>query len=139
MAELVSRPAPTISMRPGDAEAGEEAGARGVGTPELDSESSGGEGGEGAGRRRIVGLRNEGATCYLNAVLQLLFHIPGLRRAIFGIPTVEVKEAAPPSVVLAVQRLFWHLQCGAGAAVDGGAAGELRMGHGRRAAAAGYL
>jgi len=112
MAELVSRPAPTISMRPGDAEAGEEAGARGVGTPELDSESSGGEGGEGAGRRRIVGLRNEGATCYLNAVLQLLFHIPGLRRAIFGIPTVEVKEAAPPSVVLAVQRLFWHLQCG---------------------------
>eukprot|EP00960_Hanusia_phi_P072098 767701-Hanusia_phi.AAC.10 len=59
-------------------------------------------------KHRIAGLKNEGATCYLNAVLQTLFHLPALRRAIYRIPTVEPRGELP-SVSLALQRLFWNL------------------------------
>ena len=61
-------------------------------------------------KHKIAGLRNEGATCYLNAVLQTLFHLPALRKAVYRIPTVEPQGGDLPSVSLALQRLFWNLQ-----------------------------
>jgi len=56
------------------------------------------------------GLKNEGATCYLNSVLQTVFHLPAFRRAIYATPTATVKPGQRMPVVLALQRLFCRLQ-----------------------------
>ncbi|KAK8888299.1 hypothetical protein M9Y10_039365 [Tritrichomonas musculus] len=52
-----------------------------------------------------VGLINKSATCYMNSVLQLLFHIPAFRRLIYSIP-----YAADIKIPHALQRLFCLLQ-----------------------------
>jgi ubiquitin carboxyl-terminal hydrolase 7 len=41
-----------------------------------------------------VGLKNQGATCYLNALLQALFHVAFLRNAVYQLPT-EVPFPSP--------------------------------------------
>ena len=71
-------------------------------------------GGRRAGGRSgpFAGLRNEGATCYLNAVMQMLFHLPAFRRSVFRIPTADPVAAGTPTVATALQRLFWRLQSG---------------------------
>lgn len=33
-----------------------------------------------------IGLKNQGATCYLNSLLQILFHTPELRKTILDLP-----------------------------------------------------
>merc|ERR1712130_1079807 len=46
-------------------------------------------------KRRItkfVGLRNEGATCYMNSMLQTLYHIAALRRNVYKIPVGHEAE-----------------------------------------------
>ncbi|CAD6985631.1 unnamed protein product [Tilletia controversa] len=55
-----------------------------------------------------VGLKNQGATCYMNSLLQSLFCTHYFRRAVYQIPT----EADTPSesVPLALQRVFYLLQ-----------------------------
>ncbi|PPR04411.1 hypothetical protein CVT26_004236, partial [Gymnopilus dilepis] len=55
-----------------------------------------------------VGLLNQGATSYMNAVLQVMFHTLALRKAVYQIPI----EGLQPSenLVLALQRLFYHLE-----------------------------
>ncbi|MGB1601563.1 MAG: hypothetical protein ACPIOQ_53020, partial [Promethearchaeia archaeon] len=58
----------------------------------------------------IAGLKNEGATCYLNAVVQALHHLPDLRAAIYSVPTQAPARGEAPSVALAMQHLFWRLQ-----------------------------
>lgn len=43
------------------------------------------------------GLKNQGATCYLNTILQTLFHIPAFRKLIFEIPfDVTIKNTQSP-------------------------------------------
>jgi ubiquitin C-terminal hydrolase len=56
----------------------------------------------------MVGIENLGATCYLNALLQMLFHINAFRRVVYSLP----HESSPgkTSVILALQSLFNHLQ-----------------------------
>ena len=34
-----------------------------------------------------LGLRNQGNTCYMNSLLQVLYHVPEFRRAIYSLPT----------------------------------------------------
>ena len=63
-----------------------------------------------------VGIKNQGATCYLNSLMQALYHTAFLREAVFQIPSEVAAAAAEPaapvpdSVVLALQRVFYRLQ-----------------------------
>lgn len=57
----------------------------------------------------FVGLRNQGATCYLNSWLQTLYNINIFRQAVYTIPTSEETEPAS-SIALALQAMFFQLQ-----------------------------
>jgi len=59
--------------------------------------------------RQHVGLKNQGATCYMNSLLQQLYHIPDFRR---GLLAVDVKESTnlETSVLFQLQALFAFLQ-----------------------------
>ncbi|KAL5705679.1 ubiquitinyl hydrolase 1 [Ranunculus cassubicifolius] len=57
-----------------------------------------------------VGLKNLGTTAYMNSLLQTLYHIPYLRKAVYHIPTVE-NEKPFPRLSNALQSLFYKLQC----------------------------
>ena len=58
----------------------------------------------------MVGLENLGATCYLNALLQMLYNVNLFRKNVYLLPhEVEVFEN---STTLALQSVFRNLQCG---------------------------
>ncbi|KAL3478386.1 hypothetical protein BJX99DRAFT_224406 [Aspergillus californicus] len=56
----------------------------------------------------MVGLRNQGATCYLNSLLQSLYFTNTFRKAAYQIPTEE--EASRENSAWTLQRLFYNLQ-----------------------------
>lgn len=56
----------------------------------------------------FVGLKNQGATCYMNSLLQTLFFTNKLRRAVYLMPTES--DDTSRSVPLALQRVFYELQ-----------------------------
>ncbi|KAG0478767.1 hypothetical protein HPP92_013486 [Vanilla planifolia] len=56
-----------------------------------------------------VGLKNQGATCYMNSLLQTLYHIPYFRKAVYHMPTTE-NDIPTTSIPLAMQSLFYKLQ-----------------------------
>ncbi|THU99317.1 cysteine proteinase [Dendrothele bispora CBS 962.96] len=56
----------------------------------------------------FVGLKNQGATCYMNSLLQSLFCTRYYRRAVYQIPSED--DHPTESVSLALQRVFYHLQ-----------------------------
>lgn len=56
----------------------------------------------------FVGLKNQGATCYMNSLLQTLFFTNQLRKAVYQMPTES--DDSVRSVALALQRVFYHLQ-----------------------------
>ncbi|KAK4480450.1 hypothetical protein RD792_013523, partial [Penstemon davidsonii] len=56
-----------------------------------------------------VGLKNQGATCYMNSLLQTLYHIPYFRKAVYHMPTTENDDPLG-SIPLALQSLFYKLQ-----------------------------
>nr|CCA14923.1 ubiquitinspecific protease putative [Albugo laibachii Nc14] len=57
----------------------------------------------------LIGLKNQGATCYINSLLQTLYHLLAFRHVVYEIPTQ--KEDTTDSVTLALQRVFYRLQC----------------------------
>lgn len=56
----------------------------------------------------MVGLKNQGATCYMNSLLQTLFHLHAFRQVVYATPTEQ--EDTNDSVSLALQRVFYRLQ-----------------------------
>lgn len=56
----------------------------------------------------FVGLKNQGATCYMNSLLQTLYCTDQLRKAVYQMPTEN--DDANKSVALALQRVFYELQ-----------------------------
>eukprot|EP01079_Euglenida_sp_SAG-EU17-18_P007203 gene7203-1287_t len=67
----------------------------------------------------FVGLKNQGATCYLNSLLQSLFHLSLFRRRVYEMPTgdehLELSQSGQgqdvrKSIPLALQRIFCKLQ-----------------------------
>jgi ubiquitin C-terminal hydrolase len=56
----------------------------------------------------MVGINNLGATCYLNGLLQVLFHLVWFRRSVFKIP--HENELYRSSTTLGVQSVFMDLQ-----------------------------
>jgi hypothetical protein len=53
---------------------------------------------------------NEGATCYLNSILQSLFHIPAFRRLIYEMDSVLPDKPDSQNICLQLQRLFGLMQ-----------------------------
>lgn len=58
----------------------------------------------------MVGLKNQGATCYLNSLLQSLYLTGAFRRAVYQIPTATEQEQHASSSAYMLQRLFYQLQ-----------------------------
>ena len=56
----------------------------------------------------MVGLKNQGATCYLNSLLQSLYFTNAFRKAVYQIPTES--EAVKTNSAWTLQRLFYNLQ-----------------------------
>ena len=56
----------------------------------------------------MVGLKNQGATCYLNSLLQSLYFTNAFRKATYQIPTEN--EALKTNSAWTLQRLFYMLQ-----------------------------
>lgn len=56
----------------------------------------------------MVGLKNQGATCYMNSLLQTLFHLHAFRQVVYATPSEQ--EDTNDSVSLALQRVFYRLQ-----------------------------
>eukprot|EP00756_Hemistasia_phaeocysticola_P021422 Hpha_TRINITY_DN15774_c2_g1::TRINITY_DN15774_c2_g1_i1::g.40586::m.40586/K11838/USP7, UBP15; ubiquitin carboxyl-terminal hydrolase 7 len=58
------------------------------------------------------GLQNQGATCYLNGLLQSLFHLSYFRASIYGLPTDDEDSDGHQKMCAALQRLFYNMETG---------------------------
>lgn len=56
-----------------------------------------------------TGLENQGATCYMNSVLQSLYHLPLFRSSVLQIPTSD-EEDPEHSIALNLQALFYIME-----------------------------
>jgi ubiquitin carboxyl-terminal hydrolase 7 len=56
-------------------------------------------------RSGYVGIFNQGSTCYLNSVIQALYHLPAFRTQVFNLPNVE-----SDAVSLALRDIFAQLE-----------------------------
>lgn len=58
----------------------------------------------------MVGIWNQGATCYLNSLLQSYFFTQVFRRRVYEIPTEGDSSKGAHPLAVALQRVFYHLQ-----------------------------
>lgn len=64
----------------------------------------------------FVGLANQGATCYLNSLLQALYHLPAFKALVYSLSDAGAEAPTSthtppgPTVVHALQCLFWRLE-----------------------------
>lgn len=58
-----------------------------------------------------VGLQNQGATCYMNSLLQTLYTLPAFRKVVYEMPTTGTEDEKK-SIPLNLQRLFCSMQLG---------------------------
>eukprot|EP01033_Poteriospumella_lacustris_P009379 gene9379-6720_t len=69
--------------------------------------------------KKFVGLANQGATCYLNGLIQTLFMTPEFRKAIFSWNYNQEKDGSEVFCIpLQLQRLFGRLQLCKSRSVD---------------------
>jgi len=61
----------------------------------------------------FVGIKNQGATCYLNSLIQTLYFTSAITASVFMMPTEN--DDPNTSVALALQRLFFNLKFSPGA------------------------
>ncbi|OHT15794.1 hypothetical protein TRFO_13801 [Tritrichomonas foetus] len=61
-------------------------------------------------KANYAGLLNQGATCYMNSILQVLFHLPAFRKLIFSIDSSTNDVDDTKNVILNLQLLFGLLQ-----------------------------
>lgn len=54
----------------------------------------------------FVGLKNQGATCYMNSILQMMFFTNKLRLAIYQMPIIQKNNG----IFMALKQLFYQLQ-----------------------------
>ena len=57
----------------------------------------------------FAGLQNQGSTCYMNSLLQALFHLPAFRKLIYKMPINDIQDHKT-DVVWNLQRLFCQMQ-----------------------------
>ena len=63
----------------------------------------------------FLGIRNQGATCYMNSLLQSLYFSNSFRALIFAIPTEGDRPGE--SLIISLQKLFCQLQLGGEAGI----------------------
>ena len=77
------------------------------------------EGALASATKSFVGLSNQGATCYLNSLLQTLYMTPDFRRAMFKWKYDPAKDGEEEFCIpLQLQKLFGYLQLSSTKAVD---------------------
>lgn len=58
---------------------------------------------------KYAGISNQGATCYLNSVLQALFHIPAFRSLVYQIPMTD-SDKTKKTMIYNLQKLFAQME-----------------------------
>lgn len=56
-----------------------------------------------------MGIKNQGATCYLNSLIQSLYHLPYFRKHVYLLPTLN-DDKVSATIPVALQNLFYNLQ-----------------------------
>ncbi|EDV23143.1 uncharacterized protein TRIADDRAFT_27581 [Trichoplax adhaerens] len=57
----------------------------------------------------LVGLKNAGATCYMNSVIQQLYFQPGIAETVLSVDEETFKDSSDGNILYAMQLLFGHL------------------------------
>lgn len=58
---------------------------------------------------QYCGILNQGATCYMNSILQALFHLPAFRKLVYDLP-LDVYGESDDSIIWNIKKLFSDLQ-----------------------------